>query len=75
MGRNKGESYRKVKLKVIKRITCPNWSIGEDVIELVKDSSSKMGICQSRIVEVAIKNLLILENKKLTKLQNIFTKS
>lgn len=75
MGRRKGESYRKENLKAKKRATCPNWSLGEDTLELVKNSSIELNVCQSRLVEIAIKNLLINSNKNLINPQIIFTKS
>lgn len=75
MGRHKGESYRKNKFKPVKRTRPPNWTIGEDVIELVKKNAPELGICQSRLVEIAIKNLLSNSNKNLINPQRIFTKS
>lgn len=78
MGRKKGESYRKGKLREVKRVNCPKWTINEVLLSEISDAAAIMGICQSRIVEAAIskmlKNPTQIMNKTL-KIERIFTKS
>jgi len=58
MGRNKGESFRKEKFKKIHRVECPKWCISEDTLQTLKNVSKNIGKSQSRLVDMAIQNLL-----------------
>lgn len=72
MGRNKGESYRKWKLKENPRKECPKWTIDVATLEMLKEHASKIGACQSRIVEAGIK--LILTHPKINDKDREFSK-
>lgn len=72
----KGESYRKGKLKEVKRVGCPKWTISETTLHELSKAAGTMGICQSRIVESAINKLLKEhpnENNKILITDKLFT--
>ncbi|MDD2267479.1 hypothetical protein [Sulfuricurvum sp.] len=77
-GRKKGQSYRKEKFKEFKRIKCPEWTINEVLLQDVAHAAASIGVCQSRLVEVALKKILMepsqLVNKNL-KIEKLFTKT
>lgn len=75
MGRRRGESYRKNKLKAIKRISCPRWTLREDTLSLLSQAATDLGVCQSRLVEIALRKMLIHSARKMTNPAKIFTKS
>lgn len=75
MGRRKGDSYRKDKLKEIRKVNCPNWTIREDTLSLLHQTSQQLGVCQSRLVEIALRKMLIHSAPKPINPAKIFTKS
>lgn len=78
MGRKKGESYRKGKLRDVKRKECPKWTINERVLHELSEVASVMGVCQSRIVEAALNKMLKEPTPIVSKnlqIDKIFTKS
>ena len=75
MGRPKGATYRKNKLKEIKKINCQCWTIREDTLSLLGEVSSNLGVCQSRLVEIALRKMLIHSAQKLSNPAKIFIES
>lgn len=75
MGRRKGDTYRKWKTKEIVRVRCPGWTIRLDVLSHAKHAAAELEICESRLVELAIKQFLNGDCKKPTKPAKIFTKN
>jgi len=72
MGRPKGATYRKSKLKAIKKINCPCWTLREDTLALLHQVSSDLGVCQSRLVDIALRKMLIHSPQKLSNPAKIF---
>jgi hypothetical protein len=75
MGRRKGQTYRKDKLKDIKRVNCPCWTLREDTLALIHQISQDLGVCQSYIVETALRKMLIHSALKQTNPAKIFINS
>jgi hypothetical protein len=75
MGRNKGETYRKWKLKEIKRRRVPCWTVNEETLDKIDLLSKEINVCQSRIVEAALKMMVIHKRYEKSEFSKIFTKS
>lgn len=72
MGRRKGDTYRKYKLKEIVRVACPTWTLPIDLIATVKYTAKEIGVHESRLVEMALKRILAPTALKLTNPAKIF---
>lgn len=75
MGRHKGVSYRKHKLIEIPRIRCRGWTIPEDTLSKLSDVSCKLGVKESRIVEMIINDFLLNPSDKLINPAKVFTQN
>jgi len=62
MCRRKGDTFRKTKLKEVKRAPCPSWTINEKLLSEIEKYAKLLKVSQSRIVENAIKHVFFDKN-------------
>lgn len=74
-GRKRGDTYRKFMQKEVLRERVPGWTISTPVLKCVTDTANAVNMCESRLVEVALKHFFNSPEQKISDPEKIFSKT